>query len=175
MLNHNKFFKVTNIKKEIKVKKIFCFMIILIISCNNQSPEKLWNDAEKFRYDNKLKECIINLDLIMKNYSTHDLAGEAQFQKAEIYLNDIKDFDFSIEEFKKVIKKYPNHNVAKNSLFMIGYIYNNYLNAYSDAIENYNLFIIKYPDDELIPSVQYEMDGLLKIEGAIDSLNSIVL
>ena len=58
---------------------------------------------------------------------------------------------------------------------MIGYIYNNYLNAYSDAIENYNLFIIKYPGDELIPSVRYEMDGLLKIEGAIDSLNSIVL
>ena len=71
--------------------------------------------------------------------------------------------------------QYPDHNVAKNSLFMIAYVYNNYLNAYSHAIENYNLFMTKYPDDELIPSVQYEFDGLLEVESIIDSLNSFVL
>ena len=39
---------------------------------------------------------------------------------------------------------------------------------------DYRLFLIKYPDDELIPSVKYELEGLLEIETIIDSLNGIV-
>ena len=144
------------------------------MACNNQSPEKLWNDAKLFRSNNEMKECIINLESIIKEYPQHDLAGKAQFQKAEIYLNDMKDFDSAIEEFRRVIIQYPDHNVAKNSLFMIAYVYNNYLNAYSDAIIAYKLFGEKYPNDELIPSVEYELEGLKDIQSTIDSLNSIV-
>ena len=33
----------------------------------------------------------------------------------------------------------------------------------------------KYPDDELIPSVEYEIDGLMQYETIIDSLNKIAL
>ena len=108
------------------------------------------------------------------NYPKHILAARAQFQKAEIYLNDIKDFDFAIEEFEKVIQYYPKHDVAKNSLFMIAYIHNNYLESYTDAIDLYNLFMNKYPNDELIPSVKFELEGLYENEGIIDSMNSIV-
>ena len=126
------------------------------------------------RTENNMKESIINLESIIKNYPEHILAAEAQFQKADIYLNDIKDFDFAIEKFQSVIGQYPNHVVAKNSLFMIAYIYNNYLGSYTDAINRYNLFLSKYPNDELIPSVQYELKGLLKIDDVIDSLNAIV-
>ena len=57
---------------------------------------------------------------------------------------------------------------------MIAYIYNNYLNSFTKAIDNYNLFLNKYPDDELIPSVEYELEGLFNIEAIIDSLNLIV-
>ena len=57
---------------------------------------------------------------------------------------------------------------------MIAYIYNNYLGAYSDAINNYNQFLNKYPNDELIPSVMYELEGMIKIQEDIDSLNSIL-
>ena len=51
---------------------------------------------------------------------------------------------------------------------------NNYIDAYSDAIIHYNLFKEKYPKDELIPSVEYELDILKGILSKIDSLNSIV-
>ena len=57
--------------------------------------------------------------------------------------------------------------------FMIGYINNNYINAYTDAINYYKLFIEKYPDDELIPSVEFELDGLDEIQIQIDSLINI--
>ena len=157
------------------MRKIFYLtMTILLMYCNNQSPEKLWEKSKLMRTENNMKESIIHLESIIKNYPEHILAARAQYKKAEIYLNDIKDYDFSIEEYKKVIRQYPNHEVAKNSLFMIAYIYNNYLSSYTDAIDNYNLFINKYPNDELIPSVEFELEGLFEIEVIIDSLNSIV-
>ncbi len=155
-------------------KTFYLLLAILFINCNSQSPEKLWGEAKLMRIENNMKESIINLDFIIKNYPEHILASKSQYMKAEIYLNDIKDFDFAIKEYEKVIRQYPKHEVAKNSLFMIAYIYNNYLSSYTDAIDNYNLFLNKYPDDELIPSVEYELDGLKDIQSTIDSLNSIV-
>ena len=149
-------------------------MTILLLYCNSQSPEKLWEEAILMRTENNMKESIVKLESIINNYPEHILAARAQYKKAEIYLNDIKDFDFAIEEYEKVIRQYPNHEVAKNSLFMIAYIYNNYLSSYTDAIDAYNLFINKYPNDELIPSVEFELEGLFEIEVIIDSLNSIV-
>ena len=56
---------------------------------------------------------------------------------------------------------------------MIANIYNNYLEAYSDAIINYNLFKEKYPGDELIPSVEYELEGLKNIKTTILSQNRL--
>ncbi len=156
-------------------KLLYIINILFLICCTNQSPQKLWDEANIMRDANRLKECIINLESIIVKFPKHDLAAKAQFQKAEIYLNDIKDFDFAIEEFDKVINQFPNHDVSKNSLFMIAYIYNNYLSSYTDAIEKYKLFKHKYPDDELIPSVEYELEGLYKMNGVIDSLNSILI
>ena len=142
--------------------------------CNSQSPETLWDDAKRMRSNNDMQAYIMNLESLIKKYPKHDLAAKAQYQKAEFYLNDVKDFDYAVTEFEKVINQHANHDVAKNSLFMIAYIYNNYLNSYSDAIDNYNLFKNKYPDDELMQSVEYELNGLLYIKGTIDSLNLIV-
>ena len=147
---------------------------MLLFNCTNQSPQKLWDDAIIMRDENRMKECMINLESIIIKYPKHDLAAKAQFQKAEIYLNDIKDFDIAIKEFERVIDQFPNYDVAKNSLFMIAYIYNNYLSSYTDAIDKYKLFKDKYPDDELIPSVEYELKDLFKINDEIDSLNSIL-
>ena len=115
-------------------------------------------------------ESISNFKLLIEYYPSNSFATKAQFQIADIYLNDTKDYEFSINEFNKVISNYPDAPEAKKSLFMIAYIYNNYLDAYSDAIINYELFIEKYPNDELIPSVKYELDGLAKIKSSIDTL-----
>ena len=53
------------------------------------------------RTKNNTKESIINLESIINNYPNHDLASKAQFQIADIYLNEIKDFDFLNEKLKK--------------------------------------------------------------------------
>ena len=38
----------------------------------------------------------------------------------------------------------------------------------------YKLFKKKFPNDELIPSVEYELNGLKKFQSIIDSLNTVV-
>ena len=55
---------------------------------------------------------------------------------------------------------------------MVAYIYSNYLDAYSEAMEKYELFMEKYPNDELIPSVEFELEGLKKYQPTINSLNN---
>ena len=147
------------------------------VSCgseSNKSATELWDDGQKYRTENKIKDSITSYKTIIKIYPSDNFAPRAQFQIADIYLNDVKDFEFAVEEFKKVVDKYPDDEFSKKSLFMIAYVYNNYLNAYSDAIITYKLFGEKYPNDELIPSVEYELDGLKVIQSTIDSLNSIV-
>ena len=160
------------------MKNITLLLIGLhIISCggsSNRTATELLDEGKKYRTENKLKESITSFKNILENFPSNNFAAEAQFQIADIYLNDVKDFDFAIEEFQKVVDQYPDHEVSKKSLFMLAYVYNNYLNAYSDAIITYNLFRKKYPNDELIPSVEFELDGLKDIQSTIDSLNSIV-
>ena len=156
--------------------KIILYIIIIafVVNCGNQSPEKLMEVANNHRVKTNLREAVISLKSIIDQFPQHDFAAEAQFQIADIYLNDVKDFEFAIVEFKKVIKQYPNHDVAKKSLFMIAYIYNNYLNAYTESIKHYKSFKLKYPEDELIPSVDFELESLKAIESTIDSLNLII-
>ena len=160
------------------MKNIFILLLAFYaFTCRaelNKSAEQLQNDGQQYRTQENLKESITIFKSIISKYPEHELAAQAQFQIADIYLNDVKDFEFAIEEFQKVVSIYPNHEVAKKSLFMIAYVYNNYLDAYSDAINYYNLFKEKYPNDELIPSVKYELDGLKVFQPTIDSLNSIV-
>ena len=160
------------------MKNIVLLLIgLFIMSCgdsSNKNATELWNDGQKYRAEDKLKESITSYKIILDKYPSDNFAAKAQFEIADIYLNDVKNFDFAIEEFQKVVDLYPEHEVTKKSLFMIAYIYNNYLNAYSDAIIIYQLFREKYPNDELIPSVEYELDGLKDIQTTIDSLNSIV-
>ena len=166
------------VKLEILMKNCIILIIALyLISCKeslNKNADALWSDGQRHRSENKLKESIISYKTLIERYPSDTFAAKAQFQIADIYLNDVKDYDFAIKEFKKVVSNFPNHEFSKISLFMIAYIYNNYLNAYSDAIDSYNLFKEKYPNDDLIPSVEFELEGLKDIQSTVDSLNLII-
>ena len=158
------------------VKNILIIIITLLFSCKStyKSVDQIWEEGQRYRIENNFKDAITNFKTIIEKYPNHEFSAKAQFQIADIYLNDIKNYDYAIKEFNAVVENYTDHEVAKKSLFMIAYIYNNYINAYTDAIIHYNLFKEKYPDDELIPSVEYELNGLKDIQSQIDSLNSLL-
>ena len=140
------------------MKNIILLLIgVYLVSCggdSNRTAGKLWDDAQKHRVKDELKESITIYKTILVEYPSDNFAAEAQFQIADIYLNDVKDFDFAVNEFQKVVDLYPDHEVSKKSLFMIAYIFNNYLNAYSDAITTYNLFRKKYPNALLVGTIK---------------------
>ena len=149
---------------------------MLLIGCKSNSDiQKHHSLAEEYRSDNNFGKAIVELRTIVNNYPNYSEAAQSQFQIAEIYLNDVKDYDFAIEEFQQLITLYPNEKIPPKALFMIGYTYANYLDAYSHALRSYRNFISQYPNHELIPSVEYEIDGLMQYETIIDSLNKIAL
>ena len=156
--------------------KILILTILLFYSCeNSENADYLWEQGKILRSEGSLQESITLFKKLIHKFPNNILAAEAQFQIADIYLNDSKDYEFALKEFNIVLNKYNTHIVAKKSLFMLGYINNNYINNYTKAINYYNQFLEKFPDDELIPSVEYELKGLESINSVIDSLNNINL
>jgi len=125
---------------------------------------ELWRRGAELRKDARLMESITSFKAIIDKDLDDDLSSQSQFQIADIYLNDINNYTFAIENFKKVLENYPHSEEAKKSIFMLGYICSNYIESYSDAIFYYTMFLEEYPNDDLSYSVDYELDLL-------DSLN----
>ena len=158
--------------------KYFILIVLLVFmtGCTNsniESADKIWEVSTEHRVNGNLRESITNLKKIMEYYPNDEYSIMAQFQIADIYLNDVKDYDFAVDEFQKLLNLNNDHDLSKKALFMVGYIYSNYLDSYTDAMIYYKQFLEEYPDDELIPSVQFELEGLKQHVPVIDSLNAI--
>ena len=143
---------------------IICFFFF---SCG-QSFEKKYEKAVEYRENKNYRESNIILhDIINSNDSSEDLKFKAYFLLADIYLN-LEYYKESIESYKSILSASIDNPLRKKSLFMIGYIYNNNLDMYSHAKKYYNLFRSDYPNNELIPSVDYELDQINELINKIN-------
>ena len=157
-------------KKEYFIIFSFLFSLFLHSSCENNNVEKIWLNSIN-NYDNKdYNQCLVGLNLITTNHSTSKYAPDSYYLISEIYLNEYKQYDIAIEFLEKIITDYPNSESSKKSLFTLGYINANYIDSFTDAINYYNDFLSKYPNDDLVPSVEYELENLLTVNSKIDSL-----
>ena len=109
-----------------------------------------------------IMDIILN-DIIALNPSS-DLAAECIYMISEIYLNDFNEYEISTMFLKDIIENYSHTSIAKKSIFSLAYIYANYLHYYTNAIELYEKFKTTYPSDDLIPSIDYELDVLRNIK-----------
>ena len=100
------------------MKNIIIFIIgLYFISCggsSNKNASELWKDGQGYRNENNLKESITSYKSIIDIYPSDDLSAEAQFQIADIYLNDVKDYDFALIEFQKVFEQIQEHFLKKS-------------------------------------------------------------
>lgn len=87
------------------------------------------------------------LDEIKEKYSETEFASDAQFSKAAIYHNIIKEYESAIKEYEKMIEKYP-YDWRVKTPFVLEKIASCYyhLKRYDDAIKIYEKIINKYPD-----------------------------
>ena len=152
---------------------LYC-IFFLVLACNNSHIDlgDKWNKAVDFRQTSKLKESITLFKEIVELGKDDLLVVKAQYQIADIYLNDINDYTFAIQEFQKLIKNYPDSDYTKKSIFMLVYINSNYIDSYSDAIYYYDMFLEKYPSDDLTYSVNYVL-GLLDSIGIMKDLEKL--
>ena len=119
----------------------------------------------------KYNTTMLLLNNIIKKYQNNQISAKAEYMIAEIFLNDFKDYTMAVNYYQNIISNYPSDfEEVKKSIFTLAYIYANYLDYYTDAISLYKDFKNKYPDDDLITSIDYELNNLLKIDKEIESL-----
>ena len=147
------------------------FLSVFVCTCNSNITDQL-DKADLLRANGDLMGSIKLLDGIIVNNSSNEYKQMAQFNIADIYMNDVKNYSFSLINFDKVLNYNLDNEIHKKSLFMYAYICSNYLDMYSDAYSIYGEFIKKYPNDDLISSVEYEMDQLKQYIDRVDELLS---
>ena len=143
----------------IYLKILYVFMIIFSFAFCTIEPnlvvddannEDMYNKALDYRLAGNLEECLKVLFQIKCCYL------KANYSIAEIYLNDYKNYNISLDYFNEIISFIDdglliddsNSDVYKKSLFMTSYIYSNYLGMYSKGYDGYMSFLDKFPNDE---------------------------
>jgi len=143
-----------------------------------------WKNA-KIVLENNIDFHEVSVALESKNYNiamnflnqikvnTNDISIKARtdYMVAEIFLNDFKDYSLAADLYADIIYAYPKDIIeVKKSLFTLAYIYANHLDYFSDAIYFYEKFKSNYPNDDLITSIDYELNNLSKINLGLESL-----
>ena len=139
----------------------------------NAFPEWIVNKSDILRKQKLIKEAIQHLIYMTEKYSTNELAPKAQYMIGDIYMNDLRDFETAVQEYRKIIDNYSGSNQEPHAQFMIGYIYANALNDFDKARIEYNEFLKRFPKHELSPSVKFEIDYLGKDINEIPALKHI--
>ena len=109
---------------------------------------------------------------IAESGKNDSIVVKSQYQIADIYSNDVNQYVFAINSFKKLIDDFPDSDYSRKAIFRVAYIYANYLDSYNDAIDYYDLYLEKYPSDELTQSILYELKQLNPINENINILKN---
>ena len=139
----------------------------------DEFPESVLNKTQSLRKKEMVKEAINNLMYLLENHSGHMLMPKAQYMLGDIYMNDLRDFNTAIQEYRKVLEKFSGSEQEPHALFMIGYVYANVLNDIKSAKIEYEDFLKRFPKHELSPSVKFEIDYLGKSVDEIPALKHI--
>ena len=153
-----------------KVRLLIIVLILFSCKKNPNKDEVLWKEAINLHENHLFDDALVLLDNLITNHSNSNYIPNAYYLISEIYINEFKEYNISIDYLSKLLDYYPDHILAKKSLFTLGYINGNYIDSYTDAIFYYNQFLLKYPDDDLIPSVKYELEDLAEINNKIKLL-----
>jgi TolA-binding protein len=139
-------------------------MILVFSACTRETKtaEQLWQSGSVLYDVGNFDGAIEQYNKIIKYYPGDDYALKADFAIADIYKNNIKDYNKAIEHYKAMEKKYPDSEKTPNAIFMIGYIYANELQDNDKAREAYEYFIENYPDNVLVQSARWEIENLGK-------------
>ena len=119
---------------------------------------------KKLLIDKKYSSAMLYIEDILASSSNIELKAECLYLKSEIFLNDFNDYENASIHLEDIVDNYSKTQVSKKALFSLAYLYANYLGYYTDAILLYDKFMSLYPTDDLIPSINYELEILRNIK-----------
>ncbi len=143
------------------MKKIL-LIAILLCSCQETFKAK-YDRALGLSEDGNYRESnSILYDIIESESSSEAEKSKSYFLLADIYIK-INQYEQAISSYEKLLDPSVDEKLRKQSLFMIGYIYFNNLHMYTHAKKYYQQFKALYSNDDLIASVDYELESIEKI------------
>lgn len=106
-----------------------------------------------------LLSVIVSLFLSTVTGCGKKMTDEEILQAATEY-NSREEFEKAVEMHQKLLNEYPDSPHYPKSLFMVGFIYANHTKKLEEAEQVFKEFLAKYPDNELAPSVKWELEHL---------------
>tara|TARA_Y100000994_G_scaffold173974_1_gene143464 strand:+ start:102 stop:842 length:741 start_codon:yes stop_codon:yes gene_type:complete len=119
---------------------------------------------KKLLIDKKYSSAMLYIEDILTSSSNIELKAECLYLKSEIFLNDFNDYENASIHLENIVDNYSKTQVSKKAIFSLAYLYANYLGYYTDAVLLYDKFKNLYPSDDLIPSINYELEILRNIK-----------
>ena len=149
-------------KKLFAVLAILTLAIVMITGCGKNGDVKLLEKAKTYEENEQFDQAIASYEKLIKDYPDSPNCAEAMYRAGLVYTNGMQNFETAINTFSTVIDTFPQSPFAAHSQFMIGFIYANSLSDTVNAKVAYEAFLSKYPDNDLVPSVEWELQYLGK-------------
>ena len=130
----------------------------LLISDNSledstQTALKKYARADLLSYQNKKKEAITELDIILKDHKGEKIEDEALLKQAEL-LESLKDYETAEFNYRKITEFYANGILADDAHFALGELYRNVLNEPEKAKTEYEKILYNYQDSYYFPQAR---------------------
>lgn len=143
------------------MKYIVVVAAIYFAGCSKLTDEQMWEKVESAKAHQNWDSTKVMCEQILQEYPAGAYASWARFGLAESYRFKNQPRE-ALDNYKIFYTRYPDMQPSALSLFLIGYIYNNNLMMSDSAKYYYRLFIEKFPQNDLVPSVNVELENLGK-------------
>ncbi len=94
-------------------------------------------------FQNRLEDCIKELNMLPFKYPDHSLEDEIYFTKAEVFEKQ-RQYAKAEEYYHNVVKYFGEDILADNALYRLGLLYEHHLNQPKKAIEMYESLIFNH-------------------------------
>ncbi len=127
----------------------------LLISDNIQEDStmtalKAYAKADLLAYQNKNKEAIATLQIILKDHKGEKIEDEALLKQGQL-LEKQKEYEQASFNYQKIIEFYGSGILADDAYYAIAQLYENQLNDIQKAKENYEKIIYNHQDSYYFP------------------------
>lgn len=154
-------------RKELSMKELYSYltavmMLLFVSGCVEQSPEKLYQQAQKAAADSSAYDKAEKLfQKLLARYPEDQRCDDALFTLAQIEINRGRG-QKAVAKYEQLLSQYPQSELCYKAQFMIGFIYSEMLQDYPKAKQAYQKVIENYPDCDLVSSAKWMIANMGK-------------